>query len=70
MKRGIKHFSKSSSAKYHLKFARKTFRITRGLEAVGKTRFVTNYHSGKSLLRCFRAIRALCDKGIVKIKVS
>jgi hypothetical protein len=68
-KRVIQWFSKSTIGKYHLKYERRRFNVTHGLQKVGKTRFATHYHSGNSLLKCLPPIRSLCDKEIIKIPV-
>jgi len=47
-RRVIKFFKKSTHANSHLRSARKTFKVTRGLVSIGKTRFGTMYFSGAS----------------------
>lgn len=68
-RRVIKFFKKSTHANSHLRIARKTFKVTRGLVSIGKTRFGTMYFSGASVQRCLPAIRDLCRNQIVKIPV-
>ncbi|KAG1787329.1 uncharacterized protein HD556DRAFT_1409571 [Suillus plorans] len=66
-RRVIKFFKKSTHANSHLRSARKTFKVTRGLVSIGKTRFGTMYFSGASVQRCLPAIRDLCGNGTVTI---
>lgn len=44
-----------------------TLGISRGLEAIGKTRFATVYYAAASLLRCLPAIAKILDDGTVEL---
>ncbi|KAG2121469.1 hypothetical protein DEU56DRAFT_711603, partial [Suillus clintonianus] len=68
-RRVVKFFKKSTHANSHLRKARKTLKVTRGLISVGKTRFGIMYFSGASVQRCLPAIRDLCENGTVTIPV-
>ncbi|KIY53585.1 hypothetical protein FISHEDRAFT_33073, partial [Fistulina hepatica ATCC 64428] len=51
-----KHFNKSHACKSEFRIARTALNITRGLEAVGKTRFVGIIRSARSVQRCTPAL--------------
>jgi len=69
-RRVIKFFKKSTFANSHLKLARKTHGVTRGLVSIGKTRFGTIYFAGASVQRCLAPIRELCANETIRIPVS
>ena len=65
----ITYFHKSHEAIAGLKCAREGLQISEGLESIGKTRFGTLVHSGRSVQRNFAAIRKLVDDNLLQFSV-
>ncbi|PBK63232.1 hypothetical protein ARMSODRAFT_894747 [Armillaria solidipes] len=62
--RGTIHFFHTSHMGIHeFKIARSDLNISRGLQAVGKTRFGTIIYSSKSVQRCTPAIQKVIERG-------
>ncbi|KAL7284543.1 hypothetical protein ACG7TL_001835 [Trametes sanguinea] len=68
LRRTIKFMNKSGDAREQLKRKRLEMGISRGLVAIGKTRFASIYHSAASLKRCMPALRDLCVSKKITIK--
>ncbi|KIO25436.1 hypothetical protein M407DRAFT_25235 [Tulasnella calospora MUT 4182] len=64
----LKFFKHSSSAKARLDAMRVLKGVPEGLVSVGKTRFLTFYYSARSVIRCLPLIRELISKGVIEPK--
>jgi hypothetical protein len=66
------HFSHASSNNRKLEDVQqdKRFKITRGLEAMGNTRFMTAYRCMRSVQRCMPALQFAVQRGILDLKAA
>jgi hypothetical protein len=66
------HFSHSSANKHKLEQVQreKQFNITRGLEAMGNTRFMTAYRCMRSVQRCMPALQFAVQRGILDLNAA
>ncbi|KAF8294137.1 hypothetical protein DL93DRAFT_2122975 [Clavulina sp. PMI_390] len=63
-----KHFKKSSFARAHLDAARLEAGVSRGIAAMGNTRFVGMYWSGKTVLDIIPLVKKLIQDNVLKLK--
>ena len=62
--------SRSAYAMEHFDHQRDVLGISRGLEAIGDTRFGTIYWAGRSIQRCLPAFRAIVENESLGINIS
>lgn len=63
----MKYFKKSSFARAHLNALRLEDGVTRGMQAMGNTRFVGMYWSGKGVLHCMPLVLKLVRNGTLRL---